>query len=55
MIESAIDAFGGVDVLVCNEEILRDRMLVNMSESEWDSVIPPPPLIPILMGSRPPL
>jgi NAD(P)-dependent dehydrogenase (short-subunit alcohol dehydrogenase family) len=55
MIESAIDAFGGVDVLVCNEGILRDRMLVNMSESEWDAVIPPPPLIPILMGSRPPL
>ena len=39
MIQSAIDEFGGLDVLVCNAGILRDRMLVNMSEAEWDSVI----------------
>ncbi len=39
MVESAIDTFGGLDVLVCNAGILRDRMLVNMSEAEWDSVM----------------
>jgi len=39
MIQSAIDEFGSLDVLVCNAGILRDRMLVNMTESEWDSVI----------------
>ena len=31
--------FGGLDVVVNNAGILRDRMLVNMSEEEWDSVI----------------
>ena len=39
MIDSAIDAFGDLDILVNNAGILRDRVLVNMSESEWDSVI----------------
>jgi len=39
MVRSAIDAFGGLDVLVCNAGILRDRMLVNMTEAEWDDVI----------------
>jgi len=39
LIQSAIDSFGGVDVLVNNAGILRDRMLVNMSEEEWDAVI----------------
>lgn len=39
LIQSAVEAFGGLDVLVCNAGILRDRMLVNMGESEWDSVI----------------
>ncbi|MCB1741565.1 MAG: SDR family NAD(P)-dependent oxidoreductase, partial [Gammaproteobacteria bacterium] len=39
MIEQAIDTFGGLDILVNNAGILRDRMLVNMSEEEWDSVI----------------
>ena len=38
MVQKAIDTFGGLDVLVNNAGILRDRMLINMSEEEWDSV-----------------
>jgi NAD(P)-dependent dehydrogenase (short-subunit alcohol dehydrogenase family) len=39
LITSAIETFGGLDVLVNNAGILRDRMLVNMTIEEWDSVI----------------
>src|SRR5215467_11009755 len=39
MIEAAIDSFGRLDILVNNAGILRDRMLVNMTEEEWDDVI----------------
>ena len=39
MVQLAIDTFGGLDVLVNNAGILRDRMLFSMSEEEWDSVI----------------
>jgi len=39
MIAQAIAAFGRLDVLVSNAGILRDRMLVNMTEAEWDAVI----------------
>lgn len=39
MIEQAIDTFGGLDILVNNAGILRDRMMVNMTESDWDLVI----------------
>lgn len=39
MIQQAIDTYGRLDVLVNNAGILRDRMLVNMKESEWDAVI----------------
>ena len=39
MIDQAIETFGTLDVVVNNAGILRDRMLVNMTEDEWDSVI----------------
>lgn len=39
LIRTAIDTFGGLDTLVNNAGILRDRMLVNMSADEWDAVI----------------
>ena len=39
MIEQAIETFGGLDVVVNNAGILRDRMLTNMTEEEWDIVI----------------
>src|SRR5919201_3473895 len=39
MIEQALEQFGRLDILVNNAGILRDRMLVNMEEDEWDAVI----------------
>ncbi|HTT87857.1 MAG TPA: SDR family oxidoreductase [Acidimicrobiales bacterium] len=39
LVAAAVDAFGGLDVLVNNAGILRDKMLVNMSAEEWDSVV----------------
>src|SRR5699024_5972928 len=38
LIKTAIDTFGGLDVLVNSAGFLRDRMLVSMGEEEWDSV-----------------
>src|SRR5258708_25738760 len=39
LIDDAIATFGKLDVLINNAGILRDRMIVNMTEQEWDSVI----------------
>jgi NAD(P)-dependent dehydrogenase (short-subunit alcohol dehydrogenase family) len=39
LVTTAIEAFGRLDTLVNNAGILRDRMLVNMSEAEWDAVV----------------
>jgi NAD(P)-dependent dehydrogenase (short-subunit alcohol dehydrogenase family) len=39
LVNSAVEAFGDLHVLVNNACILRDRVLVNMTEEEWDAVI----------------
>jgi NAD(P)-dependent dehydrogenase (short-subunit alcohol dehydrogenase family) len=39
LINTAIESFGRLDVLINNAGILRDRMLVNMTAEEWDAVI----------------
>jgi NAD(P)-dependent dehydrogenase (short-subunit alcohol dehydrogenase family) len=39
MINAAVEAFGDLHILVNNAGILRDRVLVNMTEAEWDAVI----------------
>jgi NAD(P)-dependent dehydrogenase (short-subunit alcohol dehydrogenase family) len=39
LIKAAVETFGDLHVLVNNAGILRDRVLINMTEDEWDSVI----------------
>lgn len=39
LVNSAIEAFGDLNIVVNNAGILRDRMLFSMSEAEWDAVI----------------
>ena len=39
LVQQAIDAFGGLDIVVTCHGILRDRMIFNMVEEEWDDVI----------------
>ncbi|WP_460301193.1 SDR family oxidoreductase [Actinocorallia aurea] len=39
LIRTAVETFGGLDVLVNNAGFVRDRMLVSMSETEWDDVV----------------
>ena len=39
MVKQALDTFGRLDILINNAGILRDRMIFNMSEEEWDAVI----------------
>ena len=38
LVARAVDTWGRLDTLVCNAGFLRDRMLANMSEEEWDLV-----------------
>jgi NAD(P)-dependent dehydrogenase (short-subunit alcohol dehydrogenase family) len=39
IVEAAVDHFGRLDVVVNNAGIVRDRMIFNMTEEEWDAVI----------------
>jgi len=39
LVQAAVDTFGGFDILVNNAGILRDRMIFNLGEDEWDAVI----------------
>src|SRR5262245_23983040 len=39
IVQAALDHFGGIDIVVNNAGILRDRMIFNMTEEEWDGVI----------------
>jgi 3-oxoacyl-[acyl-carrier protein] reductase len=39
LVDQAIGEFGGLDIVLNNAGILRDRMIYNMSEDEWDAVI----------------
>ncbi len=39
MIQEAVSNFGSMDILVNNAGILRDKMIFNLSESDWDDVI----------------
>ncbi len=39
LVQTAVDAYGRLDALVNNAGLVRDRMLVNMSEQEWDLVL----------------
>ncbi|MFN0089867.1 MAG: SDR family oxidoreductase [Acidimicrobiales bacterium] len=39
LVNTAVETFGGLDVVLCNAGILRDRMVMNQTEEEWDAVI----------------
>ncbi|MFI5825817.1 SDR family oxidoreductase [Streptomyces sp. NPDC051578] len=39
LVECALEAFGRLDTLVNNAGFLRDRMLVNLDEDDWDAVV----------------
>ncbi len=39
LIRTTLDAYGGLDIMVCAHGILRERMVFNMTEDEWDGVV----------------
>lgn len=39
LVRTALDAYGRLDTLVNNAGFLRDRMLVNLDEDDWDAVV----------------
>ncbi|MFN8559047.1 MAG: SDR family oxidoreductase [Dehalococcoidia bacterium] len=39
LVQRALDRWGRLDISVCCAGILRDRMIFNMTEEEWDAVI----------------
>ncbi|MGV3759179.1 MAG: SDR family oxidoreductase [Actinomycetota bacterium] len=39
IVQTALDAFGGLDVVVNNAGFVRDRMFANVAEDEWDAVV----------------
>jgi NAD(P)-dependent dehydrogenase (short-subunit alcohol dehydrogenase family) len=39
LIQTAVETFGGIDVVVNNAGILRDRVIINLSVDDWDSVL----------------
>lgn len=39
IIQTALDSYGKIDILVNNAGVLRDRMIFNMTEEEWDGVM----------------
>jgi NAD(P)-dependent dehydrogenase (short-subunit alcohol dehydrogenase family) len=39
MVRQAIDTFGNLDILINNAGILRDKLLINTSEDDWDTVV----------------
>jgi NAD(P)-dependent dehydrogenase (short-subunit alcohol dehydrogenase family) len=39
IVATAVDQFGRIDIVVNNAGILRDRMIFNMTEEEWDAVL----------------
>ena len=50
LVQSAIDTFGGLDTVVTNAGIVRDRMFVNMTVDDWDAVIKVAPARHLLPG-----
>jgi len=39
LVEAAVDSFGSLDIVVNNAGVIRDTMLFNLTESQWDDVI----------------
>src|SRR5215831_2955775 len=39
MIRQCLDSFGTLDALICNAGILRDRLIINTTDEDWDAVV----------------